>query len=155
MPPSGSPTSGSYTQPHTHRYLSMPPISVSSFGGGGCHLGGGGVGRKGQQAQQRQRQGGDSFHGVNLFSIWLVWKRTLLLVMEAIDSGSLGWDDMVTASTHAISMGGSQVWLKENEQMTVREKAPSRRVSIQMVVYSRMEGWFKISSRPWGAARSG
>ena len=46
---------------------------------------------------------------------------TLLLVMEAIDSGSLSWDDMVTASTHAISMGGSQVWLKENEQMTVRD----------------------------------
>ncbi len=46
---------------------------------------------------------------------------TLLLVMEAINSGSLSWDDMVTASTHAISMGGSQVWLKENEQMTVRD----------------------------------
>ena len=38
---------------------------------------------------------------------------TLLLVMEAIDSGNLGWDDMVTASPHAISMGGSQIWLKE------------------------------------------
>lgn len=46
---------------------------------------------------------------------------TLLLTMEAIDSGSLGWDDIVTASTHAISMGGSQIWLKENEQMTVRD----------------------------------
>ena len=46
---------------------------------------------------------------------------TLLLVMEAIDSGSLGWDDLVTASTHAISMGGSQIWLKENEQMTVHD----------------------------------
>ena len=46
---------------------------------------------------------------------------TLLLVMEAIDSGSLGWDDMVTASPHAISMGGSQIWLKENEQMSVRD----------------------------------
>ena len=46
---------------------------------------------------------------------------TLLLVMEAIDAGSLGWDDMVTASPHAISMGGSQIWLKENEQMTVRD----------------------------------
>lgn len=46
---------------------------------------------------------------------------TLLLVMEAIDSGALGWDDMVTASPHAISMGGSQIWLKENEQMTVRD----------------------------------
>ena len=46
---------------------------------------------------------------------------TLLLVMEAIDSGSLGWDDMVTASPHAISMGGSQIWLKEKEQMSVRD----------------------------------
>lgn len=46
---------------------------------------------------------------------------TLLLVMEAIDSGALGWDDVVTASTHAISMGGSQIWLKEHEQMTVRD----------------------------------
>lgn len=46
---------------------------------------------------------------------------TLLLVMEAIDSGALGWDDTVTASPHAISMGGSQIWLKENEQMTVHE----------------------------------
>ncbi|MGN0985652.1 MAG: D-alanyl-D-alanine carboxypeptidase family protein [Candidatus Enterenecus sp.] len=46
---------------------------------------------------------------------------TLLLVMEAIDSGVLGWDDTVTASTHAISMGGSQIWLKENEQMSVRD----------------------------------
>ena len=46
---------------------------------------------------------------------------TLLLVMEAIDSGVLSWDDTVTASTHAISMGGSQIWLKENEQMTVRD----------------------------------
>lgn len=46
---------------------------------------------------------------------------TLLLVMEAIDSGALNWDDTVTASTHATSMGGSQIWLKEHEQMTVRD----------------------------------
>ena len=46
---------------------------------------------------------------------------TLLLVMEAIDSGSLGWDDTVTASAYACSMGGSQIWLKENEQLTVRD----------------------------------
>lgn len=46
---------------------------------------------------------------------------TLLLVMEALDSGHLSWDDMVTASTHAISMGGSQIWLKENEQLCVRD----------------------------------
>lgn len=46
---------------------------------------------------------------------------TLLLVMEAIDSGTLSWDDTVTASTHAISMGGSQIWLKENEQLSVHD----------------------------------
>ena len=46
---------------------------------------------------------------------------TLLLVMEAIDSGSLRYDDVVTASAYASSMGGSQIWLKENEQMTVEE----------------------------------
>jgi D-alanyl-D-alanine carboxypeptidase (penicillin-binding protein 5/6) len=46
---------------------------------------------------------------------------TLLLVMEAIDAGQFGWDDMVTASSHAISMGGSQIWLKENEQLSVRD----------------------------------
>lgn len=46
---------------------------------------------------------------------------TLLLAMEAIDSGQLGYDTVVTASAHACSMGGSQIWLKENEQMTVDE----------------------------------
>lgn len=46
---------------------------------------------------------------------------TLLLVMEAIDSGRLGYDDVVTVSAHAASMGGSQTWMKENEQMTVRD----------------------------------
>ena len=44
---------------------------------------------------------------------------TLLLVMEAIDSGQLSYDTVITASAHACSMGGSQIWLKENEQMTV------------------------------------
>ena len=46
---------------------------------------------------------------------------TLLLVMEAIDSGTLSYDDLVTASAYACSMGGSQIWLKENEQMSVRD----------------------------------
>lgn len=46
---------------------------------------------------------------------------TLLLVMEAIDSGALSYDDVVTGSAHAAGMGGSQIWLKENEQMTVRD----------------------------------
>lgn len=46
---------------------------------------------------------------------------TLLLTMEAIDSGALGYDDTVTASAHAASMGGSQIWLKEGERMSVRD----------------------------------
>ena len=46
---------------------------------------------------------------------------TLLLTMEAVDSGQLKYDDMVTASAHACSMGGSQIWLKENEQLSVSD----------------------------------
>ena len=46
---------------------------------------------------------------------------TILLVMEAIDGGSLRYDEIVTASPHACSMGGSQIWLKEGEQLTVDE----------------------------------
>lgn len=46
---------------------------------------------------------------------------TLLLVMEAIDSGKITLEDTVTASSNASSKGGSQIWLKEGEQMTVHE----------------------------------
>ena len=46
---------------------------------------------------------------------------TLLLVMEAIEAGNLQWEATVTASAHAASMGGSQIFLKEGEQMTVRD----------------------------------
>ena len=46
---------------------------------------------------------------------------TLLLVMEAVDSGRLSPDEMVTVSTHAAGMGGSQVYLKEGEQLSVSE----------------------------------
>ena len=45
----------------------------------------------------------------------------LLLFMEAIDSGKLNLDDVVTASPTASSKGGSQIWLKEGEKMTVDE----------------------------------
>ena len=44
---------------------------------------------------------------------------TLLLVMEAIAEGKLAYTDMVTASEHATSMGGSQIYLKVGEQMSV------------------------------------
>ena len=46
---------------------------------------------------------------------------TLLLVMEAIDAGKIGLDDMVPVSEHAASMGGSQVYLKVGEEMSVEE----------------------------------
>ena len=46
---------------------------------------------------------------------------TLLLVMEAVDSGQLSKDDPVTVSAYAAGMGGSQVYLEEGEQMPVSE----------------------------------
>lgn len=46
---------------------------------------------------------------------------TLLLIMEAIEKGTLKLDDIVTASAHASSMGGSQIYLKEGEQMSVED----------------------------------
>ncbi|MGM9537926.1 MAG: D-alanyl-D-alanine carboxypeptidase family protein [Candidatus Onthomonas sp.] len=46
---------------------------------------------------------------------------TMLLVAEAIDQGSLSLEDTVTTSAYAAGMGGSQVYLKEGEQMTVHE----------------------------------
>ena len=46
---------------------------------------------------------------------------TLLLVMEAIDDGRLSYDDVLTASAYAASMGGSQVYLEAGEQMTVED----------------------------------
>ena len=46
---------------------------------------------------------------------------TMLLTMEAIDAGKLHYDDIVTVSANAAAMGGSQVYLKEGEQMTVED----------------------------------
>ncbi|MBR5536516.1 MAG: D-alanyl-D-alanine carboxypeptidase [Clostridia bacterium] len=46
---------------------------------------------------------------------------TMLLVCEAIDSGRVSLEDPVTATAHAASMGGSQIWLEEGEVLTVGE----------------------------------
>ena len=46
---------------------------------------------------------------------------TVLLTMEAIDSGRIALDDVVTVSAYAAGMGGSQVFLAEGEQITVDE----------------------------------
>lgn len=44
---------------------------------------------------------------------------TLLLIMEQIDAGVLSYDDTVTCSKKASEMGGSQIWFKEGEQITI------------------------------------
>ena len=42
---------------------------------------------------------------------------TLLLIMEAVDSGKISWQDTVTASEAAAAKGGSQVYLKVGEHV--------------------------------------
>lgn len=54
---------------------------------------------------------------------------TLLLIMEAIDSGKISWQDTVTASEAAAAKGGSQVYLKVGETMSVEEMVKSITVS--------------------------
>lgn len=46
---------------------------------------------------------------------------SILLIMEAIDSGKIKLDDMVTASENAVSKGGSQIWLEVGEMMSVND----------------------------------
>jgi D-alanyl-D-alanine carboxypeptidase (penicillin-binding protein 5/6) len=45
---------------------------------------------------------------------------TMLLILEAIDKKQLKWDEKITTSAHAASMGGSQIFLEEGEKMTVK-----------------------------------
>ena len=46
---------------------------------------------------------------------------SLLIIFEAIDSGRISLDDMVTADETAVSKGGSQIWLEVGEQMSVND----------------------------------
>ena len=46
---------------------------------------------------------------------------TMLLIYEALDQERIKWDDMVTVSAHAASMGGSQVYLEVEERQSVRD----------------------------------
>lgn len=46
---------------------------------------------------------------------------SLLLIMENIDNGNLKMDEVIKVSKNASSMGGSQIFLKENEQMTIED----------------------------------
>lgn len=54
---------------------------------------------------------------------------TMLLIMEAIDSGRIGWNDTVTASETAAAKGGSQIYLKAGETMSVSDMVKSIAVS--------------------------
>ena len=46
---------------------------------------------------------------------------SLLLIMESIDKGLLSLDTVISASEHACSLGGSQIWLEPGEEMTVSD----------------------------------
>ena len=46
---------------------------------------------------------------------------TMLLIIEAVEEGKLSWQDSISVSAEAAGMGGSQVYLKEGETMTVQE----------------------------------
>ena len=46
---------------------------------------------------------------------------SMLLILENIEKGVINWDDIVIVSSNASSMGGSQILLEENEQMSVSD----------------------------------
>lgn len=46
---------------------------------------------------------------------------TMILLFEAIEKGSLKWDEELTCSAYAASMGGSQIYLEEGEKMSVAD----------------------------------
>ena len=54
---------------------------------------------------------------------------TMLLIMEAIDSGKIQWEDTVTVSEAAAAKGGSQVYLKVGETMTIKDMLKAIAVS--------------------------
>ena len=65
---------------------------------------------------------------------------TLILIFEAIDEGKLDYDDVVTTSEHAKSMGGSQVFLETGEQQTVE-------TMIKCIIIRSEEHTFELQSR--------
>lgn len=46
---------------------------------------------------------------------------TILLIMEALDSGKISLTDKIPCTENAASMGGSQIWLDVREELTVDE----------------------------------
>lgn len=70
---------------------------------------------------------------------------TLLLVMEALDDGRITLDDMVTTSANAASMGGSQIYLEEGEQMVLSD------VLKAVVVSSANDGAVALAEHIYGS----
>ena len=50
---------------------------------------------------------------------------SILLIMEALDSGKISLDDKVSCSEEASSMGGSQIWLEERRTINCPRNAKS------------------------------
>lgn len=46
---------------------------------------------------------------------------SMILIMEEIEKGALKWDEILTTSEHASSMGGSQIFLQPQEKMSVKD----------------------------------
>lgn len=80
---------------------------------------------------------------------------TLLLVMEALESGTISMDDTVTVSPFAASMGGSQVYLEPGEQMsmddmlkaTVISSGNDSAVALAEHVSGSMEGFVSLMNQ--------
>ena len=59
---------------------------------------------------------------------------TMLLIMEAIDSGKITWADKVRTSERAASMGGSQIFLEVGEEMTVEDLMKGLPLPLEMML---------------------
>lgn len=83
---------------------------------------------------------------------------SLLLIMEALDKGFFKLDTQITASEHACSMGGSQIWLEPGETMTVDEmlratviaSANDTTVALAEAVSGSEEGFVELMNKRAG-----
>ena len=55
------------------------------------------------------------------FVLLLTKIMTLILIMEAIENNEITLETKISCSENASSMGGSQIWLSETENLTVHE----------------------------------
>lgn len=80
---------------------------------------------------------------------------TMLLIMEAVDSGKVGWNDPIPTTATAAGMGGSQVYLKEGEEFPLREmfkviavvSANDASTAVAEYLYGSVEGFIEEMNR--------